>query len=93
MENHEISTVGDLIEQKRRVKRISQDEMAFKCNITRKAMSNIETNKNLPSLTLFVSIAHALDMDAYELLKEIEERGLLDNYLRKVENKEDKNSK
>ncbi|MFK9094216.1 helix-turn-helix domain-containing protein [Bacillus salipaludis] len=92
MENHEIMTVGKLIEQKRRAKRLRQDDLAFNCNITRKAMSNIETNKNLPGLPLFVKIAHELDMNGYELLKEIEERGLLDIYLQKYRNNDDKKS-
>ncbi|ETI65882.1 helix-turn-helix domain-containing protein [Neobacillus vireti] len=86
MVNHKIATVGMLIEQKRRAKRVNQDELAFNCNITRKAISNIETDKNLPSLPLLVKIAHELDMNGYELLKEIEERGFLDIYLRKYEN-------
>jgi transcriptional regulator with XRE-family HTH domain len=71
MVNHKIATVGMLIEQKRRAKRVNQDELAFNCNITRKAISNIETNKNSPSLPLLVKIARELDMEGYELLKEI----------------------
>jgi DNA-binding XRE family transcriptional regulator len=85
MVNQKIATVGMLIEQKRRTKKLMQDELAFNCNITRKAISNIETDKNLPSLPLLVKIAHELDMNGYELLKEIEERGFLDIYLRKYE--------
>ncbi|MFJ5718129.1 helix-turn-helix domain-containing protein [Neobacillus sp. NPDC093127] len=59
-----------LIEQKRRTKNLMQDELAFNCNLTRKAISNIETDKNLPSLPLLVKIANELDMNGYELLKE-----------------------
>ncbi|WHY86047.1 helix-turn-helix transcriptional regulator [Neobacillus novalis] len=89
MDNHKISTVGMLIEQKRRTKNLMQDELAFNCNISRKAISNIETDKNLPSLPLLVKIARELDIEGYELLKEIEERGLLEDYLRKYDNNND----
>ncbi|WP_312473661.1 helix-turn-helix transcriptional regulator [Neobacillus sp.] len=82
MENHEILTIGNLIEQKRRDKQMPQEELAFNCRIVRKTMSNIETDKHLPGLPLFVKIAQALDMRGHELLKDIEYRGLLGDLFR-----------
>ncbi|WP_176541422.1 helix-turn-helix transcriptional regulator [Bacillus sp. AFS076308] len=41
MKKHEPSTIGELIRQKRLAKKMSQDELALLCDITRKAMSNI----------------------------------------------------
>ena len=82
MKEYEISSIGELIVQKRRVLKMSQDELAFNCKKTRKAISNIETGKSLPSLPLFEKIAQALGMDGSELYKEIEDLGLIDDLFR-----------
>lgn len=42
-----------------------------------------EADKNLQSLLLFVNMARVQDMRSHELLKEIEEKGLFEYYLRK----------
>ncbi|MEH7097791.1 helix-turn-helix domain-containing protein [Neobacillus vireti] len=76
MKEHEISSIGELIVQKRRALKMSQDELAFNCKKTRKAISNIETGKSLPSLPVFEKIAQALGMDGSELYKEIEDLGM-----------------
>ena len=82
MKEHEISSIGELIVQKRRAIKVTQDELAYNCKITRKAMSNIETGKSLPSLPVFEKIAQALGMDGSELYKEIEDLGLIGDLFR-----------
>ena len=82
MKNHEVSSIGELFVLKRRTLKMMQDELAHRCNITRKAMSNIETGKSLPSLPVFENIAQTLGMDGSELYKEIEDLGLIDDLFR-----------
>ncbi|MDR4949886.1 helix-turn-helix domain-containing protein [Neobacillus cucumis] len=77
-----LSHIGELIVQKRKGLKMSQDELAHECGISRKAMSNIERGKSLPSLPVFESIAQALGMDGSELYKEIEDLGLIDDFYR-----------
>ena len=82
MKEYEIESIGELIVMKRRALKMSQDDLAAECKITRKAMSNIETGKSLPSLPVFEKIAQALGMDGSELYKEIEDLGLIDDLFR-----------
>ncbi|MDR4949873.1 helix-turn-helix domain-containing protein [Neobacillus cucumis] len=82
MDKQPLSHIGELIAQKRKVLKMSQDKLADECGISRKAMSNIERGKSLPSLPVFESIAQALGMDGSELYKEIEDLGLIDDFYR-----------
>ncbi|PGV53362.1 helix-turn-helix domain-containing protein [Bacillus sp. AFS037270] len=82
MKEYEIESIGELIVMKRRDLKMSQDDLAAECKITRKAMSNIETGKSLPSLPVFEKIAQALGMDGSELYKEIEDLGLIGDLFR-----------
>ncbi|MGG3470448.1 helix-turn-helix transcriptional regulator [Neobacillus pocheonensis] len=75
---------GKLIEDLRRSRRLSQEELAFRCNIGRNSMSYIETGKSLPSLETFVNIAINLEMNPDELFVEIQERGILEEILKKA---------
>ena len=83
LNNHTVK-FGKLIEDLRRTKRLSQEELAFRCNIGRKSMSYIETGKSLPSLETFVNIAINLEMTPEELFVKIRERGILEEILKKA---------
>jgi DNA-binding XRE family transcriptional regulator len=81
MKNNKTTEFGKLIEQLRRTKKLTQDELAFRCKIGRKSMSSIETGRHLPSIQNFIEIALNLDMDPSDLFIEIEKRGIIDEIL------------
>lgn len=65
--------IGDVVKRIRDAKNIKQDELAFNVGITRKAMSNIESNVSSPKIGTLFAIAKALDMMPSEFMKEVEE--------------------
>lgn len=77
MVDNESIKIGALITRLRRSKQLSQEELAFRCGIGRKQMSNIERDEHLPHFITFIKIAKNLDMLPSELFKIIEETGLL----------------
>ncbi|WP_374934554.1 helix-turn-helix domain-containing protein [Neobacillus driksii] len=62
----------------RRVRQLSQEEVAFKCRLSRKTLSNLDRNEHFPNIITFGKYAKALNMLPSELLKEIEQQS---NYL------------
>jgi transcriptional regulator with XRE-family HTH domain len=64
--------IGRVIFKLRMARGLSQEELAFRANITRKAMYNIETGKQSPTLETFMKIADALEMKSSEIMAEIE---------------------
>ena len=76
--------------------------MAERCSLSPIAISKFERNISEPSFETTVKLATAfgmkasefiieieMDMDGYVLLKDIDERGLLDSCFQKYENKDD----
>jgi transcriptional regulator with XRE-family HTH domain len=53
----ETISVGELIIRLRRTKQISQEELAHLCLVSRKYLSNIETNKTLPNKMTILALA------------------------------------
>jgi transcriptional regulator with XRE-family HTH domain len=84
--NNERVELGKLFERFRRARQLSQEELAFRCHINRKSMSNIETGKHLPSLETFCHLAINFDMNPSELFKEIEKSGLLYGIIERDDN-------
>ncbi len=78
MKDNEKINAGQLIAKIRKGKKITQEDLEFKIDISRKQLSNIERNVHDPSLVTFVKIAYALDLNPSELLKHIEDAGLLE---------------
>ncbi|AGK55904.1 helix-turn-helix domain-containing protein [Bacillus sp. 1NLA3E] len=64
--------IGKVLEKLRKARELSQEEVAFRCGISRKSMSNLEKDRHLPNLITLINIASALDMKPHELMKEIE---------------------
>ncbi len=56
------------IKVKRRSQKMSQHNLAEKCNITRETISRIENGKHSPTITLLFRIAEALNVTIHELL-------------------------
>jgi transcriptional regulator with XRE-family HTH domain len=66
--------VGKVIANLRRRNKWSQDELAHRMNITRKALSNLETDESIPRLDTIFKAASALNMYPDELMLEIVEQ-------------------
>lgn len=61
-------TVGEQLQKLRKDKGMSQEELAFKLNITRQAISNWERGKTEPDLEMLVKIAAIFDTDLNGLM-------------------------
>jgi transcriptional regulator with XRE-family HTH domain len=58
---------GDRIRELRRVKRISQEELAFRAGLHRNYIGGIERGERNPCLKNIIAIAKALDINLSEL--------------------------
>jgi putative transcriptional regulator len=56
------------IKEKRKAKKISQQSLAKKCDITRETLNRIENGKQPPSFKLLNRIANELETTIHELL-------------------------
>ncbi|MBU5356093.1 helix-turn-helix domain-containing protein [Paenibacillus barcinonensis] len=59
---------GDRLASQRKSKRLTQEELAVKINLTKAAVSNYENGHSTPSNETLVAIADALDVDTDYLL-------------------------
>lgn len=60
--------IGAFIAQQRKINHLTQQELANQLHITDKAVSKWETGRNLPDLTLLLSISEVLQINVIELL-------------------------
>lgn len=72
MEDEEV--FGNLIQNIRKNKSISQEKLSEKTGLDRTYISLIETGKRNPTLTSICKIAKALDIKASELIRLYEEK-------------------
>lgn len=79
--DYESLGIGQVIENLRRRRRLTQEQLAEKADFDRKTLSNIERDKAVPSFATILNIALALDMTLAEFSKEIEKHTkILDYY-------------
>src|SRR3954471_17079669 len=70
-----------IIETLRRRKRLTQQEVAFRCNLDRKTISNIVRNDSSPSVETLLNIILALNVTPSEFVVEFEKHtNILDYY-------------
>jgi len=67
--------IGTELKKAREKKRLSQQEVADYLNVSQKTISNIESEKSLPSLIHLISCVELYEMDLHETLKKIRFRG------------------
>lgn len=60
--------IGSFIAENRKAKRLTQIEFAEKLGVSNKSVSRWETGKNMPDVSLFLSICDVLDISVNELL-------------------------
>lgn len=81
MIDYRLLGVGKIIETLRRRKRLTQQEVAFRCNLDRKTISNIERNDSSPSVETLLNIILALNVTPSEFVVEFEKHtNILDYY-------------
>ncbi|RGO22539.1 XRE family transcriptional regulator [Bacillus cereus] len=68
---------GKVIKKHRKLNDLSQEQLAFQCDLDRTYIGLLERAKRQPSLTTIFKIANQLHIRPHELLKEVE--GLLIN--------------
>ena len=59
--------IGKLIRDNREKKGLSQEQLAEKCGVTDKCVSNIELGKSDPKLSTVMKMCSVLDIDVAEL--------------------------
>jgi transcriptional regulator with XRE-family HTH domain len=73
--------VGEIIETLRRRVRLTQEEVAYRCNLDRKTISNIEKDNSTPSVETLLNIILALNVTPSEFVVEFEKHtNILDYY-------------
>lgn len=61
----------NIIKELRKAKKLSQDEVAKFCNVSRQTINAIENNKYDPSLYLAFTLAKCLEVTVDELFKPV----------------------
>jgi transcriptional regulator with XRE-family HTH domain len=61
--------VGKRISELRKIKKISQEDLAFKADIDRTYMSSIERGKRSISLAVAIKLSSALEIDLLKLIE------------------------
>ena len=75
--------IGKFILENRKLKKLTQSELAEKLGVTDRAVSNWENGKNMPDLSIFKPLCDTLDISINELIsgEKIEDK----NYKEKLE--------
>lgn len=71
MENRRLKTLGLNIKFARMRKELSQEQLAELVDVSRTAISFIETARQNPTILKVIDIAKALDVDIEELTKDV----------------------
>ena len=67
--SHRLRRVGARIREIRKTLNLSQDDVVFRCDITKGNLSNIENGNKDYYFTTFLEIAKGLGVEAKELLE------------------------
>ncbi|MBQ4650463.1 MAG: helix-turn-helix transcriptional regulator [Firmicutes bacterium] len=68
---------GQFIAEKRKLKELSQKELAEKIGVTDKAVSRWETGRGFPDVSILENLADALDVSVVEIIKGEDSEGLI----------------
>ncbi len=67
-----LKAFATVLRRRRREAGLSQEELAFRCDLSMSYISLLETQNRQPTLTALHTIAGQLDISASELLAEVE---------------------
>ena len=66
----EIKNIAEILRLRRLELRLNQSKLAEKAGTYRNSIWKIENNRKDPPLSMFIRICKALDLDAWEVLKQ-----------------------
>ena len=66
----DFSIIGERIKKARKAKKMTQEDLAEKCEISRNSVSLSETGKINPTILRVIDIARVLSVDVNELIKD-----------------------
>ncbi len=67
-------TFGEILRERRGDKGLSQEKLAYECNLDRTYISMLERGLKQPSLTVVLRLAQALQAPASDMVASVEER-------------------
>ena len=67
-------TFGEILRERRGEKGLSQEKLAYECNLDRTYISMLERGLKQPSLTVVLRLAQALQAPASDMVASVEER-------------------
>ncbi|WP_338421123.1 helix-turn-helix transcriptional regulator [Mesobacillus harenae] len=73
MSNREPIHIGTVLEKLRRMKQLSQEELAQRTSLSLSYISLLERNHHEPGLGSLYDLATALEMDFLDFMKEIDD--------------------
>ncbi|RTL02288.1 MAG: XRE family transcriptional regulator [Proteobacteria bacterium] len=62
-----LTQLGQLIRNQRRVLHLSQEELAWRCNITKNGLGKIELGQSQVRITTLMTILRELNLNIYDL--------------------------
>lgn len=65
---------GEVIRELRKLKRLSQEDVAYESGLDRSFISLLETGRQQPSLVTIFQLAKALEVSPAQLLTSVEEK-------------------
>lgn len=65
---------GEVLQQLRRKRGLSQEEFGFECDLHRTYISLLERGKRIPSLTTIIQLARVLNVPPSEIVRLVELR-------------------
>jgi transcriptional regulator with XRE-family HTH domain len=72
MSGDPVSTFGLVVKELRKERSLSQERLADEASLDRTFLSQLETGRKQPSLLTIFRLAHALQVEASDLLQRVE---------------------
>ncbi|WP_257535714.1 helix-turn-helix domain-containing protein [Mesobacillus foraminis] len=71
MNKREAFYIGSVLKKHRMMKQMSQEELAYRSNLDRRSISELERNKQEPLFGTVISLADALEINPINFITEI----------------------
>lgn len=65
--------IGSNVARWRRERDLSQEDLAYKCNVSQAWINKIELGKSNPSISFLYVLANSLDCDVFDLIPSLKE--------------------
>jgi len=68
-------TFGNVLQELRRERGLTQEELAFRCGLDRTYVSLLERGLRVPTITTLFRLSAVLEVKAEDFIAQVEERG------------------